>query len=326
MSFQSNKLVTVICPVYNEQAYIRNILDFFIQAKPENKELIIIDGGSKDSTVSIVEEYQRKHPNIRLLHNPNKYVPFALNAAIDASVGDPVIRLDAHTDYENDYFEAILRCFAKSGADIVGGPMRAAGTTSFQQAVAYATSTPLGVGDSGFHDETKEGFTESVYLGAWRRSIFEKTGLFDTDMLRNQDDEFHYRASSKGFQIYLDPNIRSRYYPRKTLRSLSKQYYQYGYFKPLVLKKVSSGLKIRHLIPSGFVLYLLSLPVSVWQPLWLLPGAIYLLLILLFALRSGISLSARLALFVIYPALHLSYGTGFLQGFFILMNGKKPVL
>jgi glycosyltransferase involved in cell wall biosynthesis len=320
------KLITVICPVFNEEAYIRNILEFFLNAPPANKELILIDGGSTDTTVSIIEEYASRHGNIRLMHNPGKFVPFALNMAIQGSVGDPVIRLDAHTEYDSDYFNAVLRCFDKSGADIVGGPMRAEGKSGFQKAVAYATSTKLGVGDSGFHDESQEGFTESVYLGSWRRYIFEKTGLFDTDMLRNQDDEFHYRARREGFTIYLDPSIKSKYYPRSSPKSLFRQYYQYGLFKPLVLKKVRTGLRIRHLIPSCFFIYLLSLPLSLLFWWWILPGALYFILMGLFALRSSLPLVARIELFRIYPLLHISYGAGFLKGLFLLFRGRKPIV
>ena len=90
-----------------------------------------------------------------------------------------------------------METFGKTGADIVGGPMRAKGKTSFQNAVAKSTSSVFGIGDSGFHNDKKSGYVDSVYLGAWKREIFADTGLFDVDMKRNQDDEFHYRAKSK---------------------------------------------------------------------------------------------------------------------------------
>ena len=159
-------MITVVCPLYNEELYIRKVLDFIVTAAPAEKEVYLIDGGSKDATVSIIKEYQQKYHYIYLLHNPDKYVPFALNLAIKASKGDPIIRLDAHTVYADDYFLKVLETFNKSKADIVGGPMRATGEADFQKAVAIATSTPFGVGDSAFHDETHEGFVDSVYLGA----------------------------------------------------------------------------------------------------------------------------------------------------------------
>jgi GT2 family glycosyltransferase len=249
-----------------------------------------------------------------------------LNRAIAASACDPIIRLDAHTVYSPDYFEAIIRSFSKTNPDITGGPMRAVGKTDFQKAVAIATSTMFGIGDSSFHDEQKEGFVESVYLGAWRRRIFATTGLFDVEMLRNQDDEFHYRARSLGMKIYLDPKIKSWYYPRKTSSSLYKQYYQYGLFKPLVLKKVKSGMRIRHLIPSVFVLYLFTLPLaSVFLP-WLIPLLLYILFDIYFSFRYGNNLRVQILMLAVYPILHFSYGTGFLKGVWTLMNGKKPQL
>lgn len=309
-------MISVVCPVYNEEKYIGKVLEFFTTAAPSEKELFIVDGGSTDRTRDIVNEWSSRFPGIHLLDNPSKFVPFALNQAIPRCQGDIIVRLDAHTEYEADYFTSILDVFKQTNADIVGGPMRARGTTAFQKAVAYCTSTRLGIGDSGFHMEEKEGWVESVYLGAWRSSIFAVTGLFDEQMSRNQDDEFHYRARSKGMRIYLSPRIRSYYFPRSTPASLGKQYFQYGLFKPLVLKKVRSGIRSRHLIPSAFVMYLLSIPVllTCTSGFILLPGLLYLLLDLLFSIRSVSGFSELISRMSIYPILHLTYGTGFLCG------------
>lgn len=308
--------ITVILPCRNEEHYISKVLDFFIGAQPENKELIIADGDSTDRTREIVESYSSRHAGITLIPNPKRFVPFALNECIQKSTGDYIIRLDAHTEYAPDYFTRVIETFEKTGAEIVGGPMRAKGNTPFQRAVAVCTSTIFGVGDSKFHDETAEGFTDSVYLGSWRKNIFKTTGLFDEEMLRNQDDEFHYRAKSKGMKIYLNPEIKSWYYPRGSIRSLMKQYFQYGLFKPLVLKKVKSEIKARHLIPSAFVLYFISIPI-----LYLFVGAIsklplivYLLFDVYFSLAKQQGTSEKINSLVIYPALHISYGCGFLLG------------
>lgn len=309
-------MISVVCPVYNEEDYIENVLSFFVAALPREKELVIVDGGSNDRTREIVLQWSAKHPEIRLLDNPRKYVPFALNLAIPQCRGEIIVRLDAHTEYAPDYFTSILAAFEKSGADIVGGPMRAVGKSAFQKAVAYCTSTRFGVGDSSFHDELAEGFVDSVYLGAWKAEIFTRTGYFDEQMLRNQDDEFHYRAASKGFRIYLDPSIRSVYYPRNEPRKLFSQYFQYGLFKPLVLRKVRSGMRLRHLIPTLFVLYLSGLPVLhfligcyAWLPL-----AVYSLLDVSFALKGGESWSVKAWRLLVYPMLHIAYGSGFLLG------------
>lgn len=318
-------MISVVCPVYNEEDYIENVLSFFVSAAPAGKELLIIDGGSADRTREIVKSWSERHPGIRLLDNPRKYVPFALNLAIPQCSGSVIVRLDAHTEYAPDYFTSILSAFEKSGADIVGGPMRAVGKTPFQKAVAYCTSTPFGVGDSSFHDEHAEGFVDTVYLGAWKASIFKTTGYFDEQMLRNQDDEFHYRAASKGYRIYLDPSIRSTYFPRNEPRRLFSQYFQYGLFKPLVLRKVKSGMRLRHLVPSAFVGYLLGIPPGIvfLGDYYLLPLALYMLLDLFYAISGRESLQGKTWRFLVYPMLHIAYGSGFLLG--IGKRSREPV-
>lgn len=307
-------MLTVLCPVYNEAAHIGAVLQFFTDAKPAEKELWVIDGGSTDQTLDIVQQWMRQNPQIRLLHNPDKTVPFALNLGLRNSSGNPIVRLDAHTEYAADYFEQILRTFEATGADIVGGPMRCKSQTTVQAAVAYCTSTTFGIGDSMFHHEDFEGYSESVYLGAWQRSVFEDIGVFDEALLRNQDDEFHYRARAHGKRIYQNPAIRSMYYPRDSFGKLFRQYRQYGFYKPLVFQKVQQGIRVRHLIPAAFVVYLLSLPLGWFTGWWLAPLLVYLLLNLFFSLTANGSLQVRLAALLTYPTLHVAYGVGFLHG------------
>ena len=320
-------MLTVICPVYNEEKYIKNVLDFCIKAQPAEKEIFIIDGASTDATCAIVEEYAALHTQIKLLHNPNRIVPFALNLAIKASTGDVIVRLDAHTLYADDYFTAVLAAFNKSGASVVGGPMRIAKGNDIQNAIGYATSTSFGIGNSSFHFENYEGFTDSVYLGAWKRDIFKVTGFFDENLKRNQDDEFHYRAKNLGYKIYQSPAIKSYYYPRSTYATLFKQYYQYGYFKPLVLAKIKSAISLRHIVPSAFVLYFVSVPLWIMLCLnvLLIPLLLYIVLNLFFACKSGERISQILRIALAYTTLHISYGSGFLAGLFNVSSlQQKP--
>lgn len=311
-------MLTVICPVYNEEAYIENVIQFFLKAKPHEKELYIVDGMSTDRTREIVQHYAATNAAIHLLENQDKIVPFALNKAIKQSTGSPIVRLDAHTLYAEDYFETIIETFQETDADIVGGPMRAAGMTDFQKAVAYATSTKFGVGNSEFHNENFEGYVDSVYLGAWKREIFNEVGYFDERMKRNQDDEFHYRAKSFGKKIYLNPRIKSEYFPRNTISKLLSQYFQYGLYKPLVLKKVKSEIKMRHLIPTFFVLYLLILTPALYYAgiISLLPLLSYFALAILFAVKNKGSVQEKVYCLLVFPALHISYGSGFILGLF----------
>jgi glycosyltransferase involved in cell wall biosynthesis len=310
-------MISVICPVYNESAYIKKVLDFYTTALPADKELILIDGNSTDDTCVIIKQYMQKRDDIRLLDNPKRIVPYALNKAIEAAKGDIIIRLDAHTDYAPDYFEKILETFANTDADIVGGPMRIAKGNTVQNAIGYATCTAFGVGNSSFHFPDYEGYTDSVYLGAWKKRIFATTGLFDVAFKRNQDDEFHYRAKSLGFKIYQHPDIKLHYHPRKTFALLFKQYYQYGLYKPLVLQKIKSALSVRHLIPALFVCYLLTIPISLAFGFYigLLPLLFYLLGDVFFTSKANNPISELLAIMLVYPILHISYGLGFIKGF-----------
>jgi glycosyltransferase involved in cell wall biosynthesis len=273
-------LITVLCPTYNESEYIEKILKFFINAKPPEKELLIIDGGSNDGTKDILNEWTNKYNNIHLLENENKYVPFALNIGIKNSSGDPIIRLDAHTEYAGDYFEQIIKTFNETKADIVGGPMNAVGKTNFQIAVAQATSNVFGVGDSKIHKGR------------------------------------HYRARSLGKMIFLNHEIKSFYYPRDSISKLIRQYFQYGLFKPMVLRKIKSEIKLRHLIPSLFSIYILLLVLAFLSKFYLLPLFVYIFIDIYFSIRVKCNIKIMINSLLIYPVLHLSYGFGFLSGLF----------
>jgi succinoglycan biosynthesis protein ExoA len=315
-------ILSVVCPVLNEEHFIESVLKFFLSAEPVEKELYIIDGGSTDKTTSIIQHYAQNHNNIHLLNNPEKYVSYALNKAIPLCKGDYIVRLDAHTHYDPTYFQEIVKTFVKTKASIVGGPMRVVGVTPTQKAIAHATSTPFGIGNSDFHFDTIEGETDSVYLGAWKKNIFERTGLFDVKFVRNQDDEFHYRAKSLGFKIWLNPEIKSHYYPRNSISKLWSQYFQYGLFKPLVLSKIKSAVRLRLLIPSVFFINLLLVPLIVMAShtysilflIGLLPLLIYLLLDLYYAAKCKQGVHASIISLIVFPILHMSYGVGFLIG------------
>jgi len=309
-------LVSIICPTYNEVDNIEKILKFFTDAPPDEKELLIVDGGSNDGTKTIVEEWISKYSNIQMFENPNKYVPFALNIGIKNSSGDPIIRLDAHTEYAQDYLEQIIKTFNETGADIVGGPMNAVGKTNFQIAVAQSTSTVFGVGDSKIHKAKYKGESDHVYLGAWRRRLFDEIGYFDERLKRNQDDEFHYRARSLGKRIYLNPEIKSFYYPRSSLSKVIKQYFQYGLFKPAVLRKIKSEIKLRHLIPSLFSIYILTLSLAFLTIFYLLPLFVYIFMDIYFSIRTKSNIKIVSNSLLVYPVMHLSYGFGFLTGLF----------
>jgi len=235
--------ISVICPLFNEEDYVGQLIKFFLNASPEDKELILIDGDSSDGTRRIVLEYQKSHSNIKLISNPHRYVPHGLNLAIPVCSANTIVRIDAHTVYEEDYFLNVIKTFESTSADIVGGAQRVAYRNDFQQAAGEAICSLFGMGHGHIHQLDYKGYSEGVYCGSWKKKIFKKTGPFDEDLIRNQDDEFHYRALSHGFKIYQDPSIKAYYFPRSNLVKLIKQYYQYGLFRPLVIRKTIKKIK-----------------------------------------------------------------------------------
>jgi len=320
-SMNDSNSFSIVCPVFNEKDYIDDLLIFLGKVSPSPDEIFFIDGMSTDGTRAIIEKAIKKWPKIQLISNPDKLVPFALNLAIPLCTSNIIVRLDVHTKYAEDYFARILATFEKVDADIVGGPTRTAFKSPFQEAVAHIFNTPLGMGNSSVHNVEYNGYTDSVTFGAWKKEMFENTGLFDTRLKRNQDDEFHYRAKSMGFKIYQNSDIKLWYYPRNNWNGLFKQYFQYGLYKPVVLFKIKSALSIRHLVPSFLVLYSLSLIViSFLRPILLMPILIYFLLILIVTLNSRSSIEAKMFIPFAFIAVHFGYGLGFILGCFKVLN------
>jgi succinoglycan biosynthesis protein ExoA len=325
-------LVSVVLPVRNEAKDLGACLDAVLaQDYPrERMEILVADGMSDDATRDVVASYARRDPRIRLVDNPGRIVPTALNAAIRAFKGDVLVRVDGHTIVERDYVSKGVEGLRRSGADIVGGTMRAVGSSTFGRAVALATSTPMGVGGSSFHYAEREHEAESVYMGTFLRDVFARFGQFNESCVRNQDDEFTYRVRESGGKVFLIPSMRSIYFPRESPRALFRQYYQYGYFKVLVASLHPRMMRPRHVIPSLFVLGLfLALAAALIVPpaALLLAGLLLLhaLLSLGFAFREGRK-DPSAWLLVPGPTilLHVAYGAGFIAGCLAALAGRAP--
>ena len=316
-------LVTVILPVRNEASYLRASLDSVLhQDYPQERmEILIADGMSTDGTRAIVQEYQNRFDNIYLVDNPGKIVPTGMNIALLRAKGEFIVRVDGHTIVAPDYVRMCMETFFRTKADNVGGCMTTTGSTKFGQAIAIATSTPFGVGNSRFHYAQVEQEVDSVYMGAWPKKTFLKVGLFDEELVRDQDDEFNYRTKSLNGKIILNPFIKSTYTVRNSPKALWKQYFQYGFYKVRVLQKHPRQMSLRQFIPPLFALSLMmaficSLIFSWgWIILTSIAG-IYLLANLSASLKTSISKGMRFFPYLplAYAILHLSYGLGFLAG------------
>lgn len=309
-------IFSIICPVLNEEKNITNILSVFKEFCPQPSELFIADGGSSDNTRKIVEEWIMKNDGIRLVDNPDRYVSFAFNKCYAITKGKYLALLGAHTEYNKDFFKTALSELESDRADVVGGPLKHVGDGSWGKAIAWCMSTRFGVGGTEFRVSKKRAFVDSVAFAFYKREVFEKVGLFDISLKRNQDDEMHYRMKAAGFRILMVPEMECKYYVRSNLKDLFKQYFEYGLYKPLVLKKVKSGFRLRHIIPTLFFLYLLSIPVflSFRLYIFLVPLVFYFLLSLRFAFVSSLAWENKLRAMIVYPVIHISYGLGFLSG------------
>src|SRR5881296_963541 len=201
--------VSFIMPVRNEEEYIRVSLQSLVdQSYPAGEcEIIVVDGRSSDRTREIIEEIREKNPQVLCLDNPAGIVPTAMNIGIRAARGEVIIRADGHNIYPADYTANCVKCLLKTGADNVGGPwLTVPADKSFGATlVAAILSSPFGVGNSKFRTSREEGFVDTVPFGAFRKAIFDRVGMYNEQLVRNQDNELNARIRSAGGKIYLTP-------------------------------------------------------------------------------------------------------------------------
>jgi succinoglycan biosynthesis protein ExoA len=327
--------VSIVLPCRNESGHIEACLQSILTQEPPQGgfEIIAADGMSTDGTRHYLEETARRFPQLRVLNNPGRIVSTGLNAAIRAARGEVIVRMDAHTTYASDYVKQCLAVMAETGADNVGGPMRTWADTFREKAISAVFHSAWAVGGARSHQADYEGYVDTVIYGCWKRSLFDRIGLFDEELVRNQDDEHNLRITRAGGKIYQSPRIRSWYHVRGSLTALFRQYMQYGYWKVLVIRKHQTPASLRHIVPGVLVgsICLLAVLGIFWAPgLWAAAG-----LALLYAV-GALSLSLIIAAqtnWTLLPALpgvvwcfHFGYGYGFLRGIFdfvILHNAPQ---
>ncbi len=336
MSYSDSNEITkisVIIPCRNEFDYI----DLFLQSLLKQDfchlkyEILIADGSSDDGTREVLDRLSVEHPEIVIIDNPEKIVSAGLNRAIKMASGDIIIRMDVHTEYDLDYVACCLNTLLKSGADNVGGPARTRAMSFIQKANALAYHSPFSVGGARFHNAEYEGWVDTVTYGCWRKDTLVHVGLFDEELVCNQDDELNLRLIRSGGKIWQSPSIRSWYYPRATLLSLFKQYRQYGYWKVRVIQKHKLPASIRHLVPGGFIALLLLLILFSLAFSWARLALAGLLGLYLCANLGASLITCRLpknwrylpAMPFVFFAYHFGYGWGFLRGVIDFMLLKK---
>ena len=322
-STDSKPLVSIVLPCRNEQGYIQQCLQSALAQDLTGGgfEIIVADGMSTDGTREYLQQAAEEHPQIRVLDNPGRIVSTGLNAAIRAARGQIIVRMDAHTIYAPDYVRQCLAVMKETGADNVGGPMQTVAETFMERAIRAVFHSALAVGGARSHQAGYDGYVDTVIYGCWRKSVFERIGYFDEELVRNQDDEFNLRLTRAEGKIYQSPRIRSWYHVRGSLTALFRQYMQYGYWKTLVIRKHRMPASFRHLVPGTFVasVCLLAAFGFFWPPaLWagiglaLLYSATAVMLSLFVAARTQWVLLPVLP--VVVGCFHLGYGYGFVRG------------
>ena len=338
--------VSVIMPVRNEERHLAEaVRSVLAQDYPAPIEVVLAVGPSKDATHQIADGLAATDPRVRVVPNPSGLIPCANNAAIKASQYPIIARVDGHAVLPPGYLQQAVSTLRNTGADDVGGVMAAEGVTPFERAVAWAMTSPWGVGRAKFHTGGEPGPADSVYLGVYRRATLEKVGGYDESYLRAEDWEMNHRIRLAGGLIYFQPGMRVTYRPRGSVRALASQYFHYGRWRRVVARQHPHTINLRYLAPPavalaillGLVSGALGLGVGIAGPWpawrWLTAGlaipALYLAgtaAVMTAALRSLPSgIAARLP--VVLATMHIAWGLGFLTSPRDLMparGGKDP--
>lgn len=308
--------VSVVVPARNAETTLRQaVASALAQDVTIPLEVVVAVGPSTDATEALADDLARDE-RVRVVANAAGSTPAALNRAVAVSRGDVIVRLDAHAVLPHHYIATALESLSRTGAANVGGRQVPSATTGFGAAVAAAMRSPLGSGAATYRSGTVAREVETVYLGVFRRDALDAVGGFDERLLRNQDYELNHRLRKAGWQIWFEPTLAVTYRPRESLRTLARQYRDYGRYKRLVMRTHPSSIRLRQLVPlfmvGGIVL---TVPIGAVVGAWWLPAVTvggYLGLVLVGGLladqRRAITVAAALA------TMHWSWAVGFLQG------------
>jgi len=321
-------MISIIIPCLNEERYISNCLDSILNCDYEKSkmEIFVVDGMSSDKTREIVKEYSKKYDYIKLLDNPDKIVPKAMNIAIKETKGEYIIRLDAHSFYPKNYFTKLIDWHQKLNAQNVGAVVitDVKNSNKKSNSIKEVLSHRLGVGNSDFRTGVygvKE--VDTVPFGCYKKEVFKKYGLYDERLIRNQDIELNKRIINGGGKIYLVPDVKCTYYSRENFKALAKNNYSNGFWNILTAyyTKTLNSLSLRHFIPLLFILSLvLPTILFIFYPkliyIAFLSFSSYFALVIIMSLKLRNKSNSFIYLLSSFFVLHFSYGVGSLIGIF----------
>ncbi|MFF9402797.1 glycosyltransferase family 2 protein [Streptomyces sp. NPDC014744] len=317
MSAAQHPAVSVIMPVLNEERHLRNSVRHILEQEYAGEmEVVIALGPSTDRTDEIAAELVREDPRVHTVPNPSGRTPAALNAAIEASSNPVVVRVDGHGMLSPNYIATAVRLLEETGAQNVGGIMHAEGENAWEDAVAAAMTSRIGVGNAAFHTGGQAGPAETVYLGVFRREALEKAGGYNVEFIRAQDWELNFRIRESGGLIWFSPELKVQYRPRPSVRALAKQYKDYGRWRHVVARYHSGSINLRYLAPPTAVCAIaagivVGAAVTPWA--FVVPSG-YVAAIVAGSVPAGkgLPLKARVRIPVALATMHMSWGYGFL--------------
>lgn len=328
--------VSIIIPVRNEEGSLAECLRSVTESlTDEVLEVVIVDGMSDDGTRAIAERWARRCPRIRVMENPEKTVPFALNIGISNTVGEYIMRMDGHSTYPRDYVRRCIQAMRDSDAENVGGVfITQRNGEGVQAALVQMISTHrFGIGNARYRLRPAPRSTDTVPYGFYPRSVFESIGWFDERLTRNQDYEFNQRLIKRGGKIWLDPAIEVYYKNQATLRGLLQQALFTGKWNAWMWRVAPYCFRLRHAVPALFVLGMAVLLALSFFSSSLLEGAVFIMTLYAFlavlaaaqqASRYG-SMSTFFLLPLCFFAYHVSYGIGILAGVATVLVGRSAV-
>ena len=318
--------VSIIVPCYNEQATIRTLLEaIHAQTYPRPRlEVVIADGMSGDGTRAEIAAFSQAHRglSIRVVDNPKRIIPAALNQALAASGGEIIVRLDGHSIPYPDYVERCVADLETGLGENVGGmwEIRPSESTWMAAAIAAAAAHPLGVGDALYRHPGRAAAVDTVPFGAFKRELLALVGFFDENLLTNEDYEFNARVRESGGKVWLDPSIRSIYLARPTLDALASQYARYGFWKWRMLRRYPGTVRWRQALPPLLVASLVvGAGLALFFPFFRILLAVEVVGYAIAVALAGIETAVRqkkaalgIGLPLAIATMHISWGAGFL--------------
>lgn len=319
--------VSVILPVLNEadhlEAAVGSVLD---QEFDGQLEVLLALGPSKDRTNQIAAKLAKADPRIRLVENPAGLTTVGMNLCIKQAKAEVIIRVDAHSELAPGYIKRGVELLAETGADELGGIMLARGRSAFQQAVAWAYSSRFGIGGAAYHVGGAAGEAESAYLGIFRADALARVGGYDESIIRGEDWDLAQRIKATGGLVWFSPELSVTYWPRGRFEKLIKQFWSTGVWRGDLTRRNFAVASKRYFAPPVMVLTVAAgLVAAAFElVLGILPLAGYLAAVAALAVTAAnLSIKARVALLVVLPSIHFSWGAGFWFGF--LRGAAKTV-